>query len=510
MKDIKTKNCWNKIKDKPFFIFVVVYIVLAFLIVFVNLSSNPIREFDEARMGISAYEMLQTHNPIVVNFLGEPDLWNTKPPLVIWIEALSIKIFGLGEFAIRLPSALALFCTGLLLLMFGKKIKQNFFGFIAAVLLCCWEVVFVHCGRTADYDAFLLLFNTAYILCFWLYLNDTQNKKYLLWFFIFLTLGALTKDIASFISLTVLFVYALIKRQVVTIVKEKYFWIGALILIIFFGGFLVLRESMSGGYIKALWQNNIMGRYTQALENTPTSKFYYIGLFMYKTMRYLFVFIPFALVLNIFNKNKELKDLNYYVFSIAVFIFLIVSFSKTKLDWYAYPAVPMLCIVLAIAIDFLKEKIKTISSKRIRVGCYLLLFVIFFALPLRNNIFSDKGSLALSTMHDGSDYPYPAWIKLLKTHKQEILSGKIDNLYFLQTQWPLDSYFYYLMFDDKGLRVYNKYNSDWNNLPKGCYVLTIWNSQSKSVLGKYDFEEMYSLQTSENNSKILRVIGKKQ
>jgi 4-amino-4-deoxy-L-arabinose transferase-like glycosyltransferase len=36
----------------------------------------------------------------------QPDLGNTKPPLLNWLQALSMAVFGLSELAVRLPSLL--------------------------------------------------------------------------------------------------------------------------------------------------------------------------------------------------------------------------------------------------------------------------------------------------------------------------------------------------------------------------------------------------------------------
>src|SRR5690606_9717613 len=92
--------------------------------------------WDEARLAINAYEMSQNGNLIVTYFDGAPDMWNTKPPLLIWIQALFIKMFGFNELAIRLPSAIAALFTCVVILIFSEKYLKNFwFGFIAVVVL---------------------------------------------------------------------------------------------------------------------------------------------------------------------------------------------------------------------------------------------------------------------------------------------------------------------------------------------------------------------------------------
>ena len=52
---------------------------------FGNLGEWHIEDYDEARHGINAYEMIQNNDYLVHTFRGEPDLWNTKPPLSFWL-----------------------------------------------------------------------------------------------------------------------------------------------------------------------------------------------------------------------------------------------------------------------------------------------------------------------------------------------------------------------------------------------------------------------------------------
>ena len=74
--------------------------------VFAGLGSVAINDSDEARYGVSAWEMLQNRSFVVTTYAGEPEYWNLKPPLGYWMMALSFSIFGPTPFAMRFPSAL--------------------------------------------------------------------------------------------------------------------------------------------------------------------------------------------------------------------------------------------------------------------------------------------------------------------------------------------------------------------------------------------------------------------
>ena len=62
--------------------------------IFYRLDTLPIRQWDEARNAVSAIEMLQNKNYLIRYFGGQPDYFDVKPPLLIWLQVLTIKIFG--------------------------------------------------------------------------------------------------------------------------------------------------------------------------------------------------------------------------------------------------------------------------------------------------------------------------------------------------------------------------------------------------------------------------------
>ncbi|MDE2757369.1 MAG: glycosyltransferase family 39 protein, partial [Acidobacteriota bacterium] len=60
---------------------------------------------DEPRYAQIAREMLASGDFVTPRYFGEP--WLEKPVLYYWLAAAAYSIFGVNEFAARLPSALA-------------------------------------------------------------------------------------------------------------------------------------------------------------------------------------------------------------------------------------------------------------------------------------------------------------------------------------------------------------------------------------------------------------------
>lgn len=66
--------------------------------------SRPLTLPDEGRYAGVAWEMLRSHSPFVPLMDGMP--YFHKPPLYYWLAQISFALFGLTEWAARLPSLL--------------------------------------------------------------------------------------------------------------------------------------------------------------------------------------------------------------------------------------------------------------------------------------------------------------------------------------------------------------------------------------------------------------------
>jgi len=120
--------------------------------IFLFLGALTIRLWDESRLAINACEMFHNGNYLVPTFDGAPEMWNTKPPLMIWLQVFSMKLLGINEWAIRLPSALAALFTCIILMFVSVRYVKNFwFGFIwALVLVTSSGYIEIHAVRTGD------------------------------------------------------------------------------------------------------------------------------------------------------------------------------------------------------------------------------------------------------------------------------------------------------------------------------------------------------------------------
>ena len=114
-----------------------------------------------------------------------------KPPFHFWTVAISFSLFGVNEFALRLPSVLAVWLTCASLWWFGRRLFGEDRAAWAAIILASSLVIPLF-GKMALTDATLLMFQTTAVLGLLNYLHQPHLRwNVLLWASV--ALGVLTK-----------------------------------------------------------------------------------------------------------------------------------------------------------------------------------------------------------------------------------------------------------------------------------------------------------------------------
>ncbi|MEO6948279.1 MAG: glycosyltransferase family 39 protein [Ginsengibacter sp.] len=109
-----------------------VIIILSGIIFFIPfLGYVHLFDWDEINFAESAREMIVTGNYHQVQINFQP--FGEKPPLFFWLQASSMLLFGINEFAARFPNAIFGIITLVTFFFIGKKYRSPHFGFIWAL-----------------------------------------------------------------------------------------------------------------------------------------------------------------------------------------------------------------------------------------------------------------------------------------------------------------------------------------------------------------------------------------
>jgi 4-amino-4-deoxy-L-arabinose transferase-like glycosyltransferase len=117
--------------DKKYFKYYILIIIVASLLFIPNLGNVHLFDWDEINFAEAAREMIVTGDYLTVRIDYQP--FSEKPPLFIWLQAISMNIFGVNEFAARLPNALIGIVSLLFIFNISRKIFDEKFGMIWVV-----------------------------------------------------------------------------------------------------------------------------------------------------------------------------------------------------------------------------------------------------------------------------------------------------------------------------------------------------------------------------------------
>ncbi len=474
-------------------------LVVAYFPLFGHLEALPIRIWDEGRNAVNAYEMYKSGDCIVTTFEGKPDMWNTKPPFLAWLQVFFMKIVGVNELAIRLPSAIAALATCVLLFQFiSRYFKKPWLGFLTVmVLLTSLGYIHDHVTRTGDYDAMLTFFTTASAIAFFTYLHKKENK-YLYCFYLLVALGVLTKSVAALLFFPAFFIFALLQKEVFALLKNKHFYLGLLGFLIIVFGFYLLRESQNPGFIATVFENELGGRYLTPQEgNTGPFWYYYNNMKLY-LYEYWFFWIPYGVAVGMLSKERRQTKLTVFVTLCAGLFFLVISFGKTKLQWYDAPLYPFLAILIAFFLGAIVDFIQSYEKR------FFFLIYGFVSMAVMAYIFYQPVK--------------PIYHKTYKPHElfwdvdyysigYFLREGIRDNRDFNGQKLLFGGYhahvlFYLNILNDKGQNIQF---ADIRTIEKGDEII-VYQDEIKAKLEKnYIFEKLYT----QNKIDIVRIDGRK-
>ena len=358
-------------------------LVLIIFPVFGHLSSFNIFLWDESRVAVNALEMYYNGNYLVTHYLNKPDLWNTKPPLMIWLQCTLMHVFGPGELAVRLPSAMAGLFTFLSIIGFSHSFMKKFWmGFFATLLLITSSpYILGHCLRSGDYDALMIFFMVFYCLSFFVFV-ETGRTKWLYFSAAAVFLSILTKGVAGPMFLPALAIYLLFQKNRMDFFRNRHLYIAACGVLILSAGWFFVRELASPGYIDAYLTNDT-GRFGKTIEGHIHPYYYYLEqLFDPEQFNWAWFSVA-GLLAGLLFLEKRMRRFTAFL-SLCIITYLIfISISATKTYWYEAPLYPFMALaggILFISFSVVYEKV----DRNQKVGLFILnlgLVVYLFYLP---------------------------------------------------------------------------------------------------------------------------------
>lgn len=456
-----------------------VYAVLAatlYFIFFQHLDSFHIRDWDESMFAVNAYEMSHNHRFIVPYYKNLPDLWNSKPPLQLWLQVFFIKIMGFNELAVRLPSALASSFSALALFHFFKKRTSLSFALsVFLVFVSCKGVSAFHAGRTGDSDALLSFLILCYLIEFYKWIIEGKASSAIP-FFVFLTLAFLTKSIAALLFIPALVFVILYLKKIGYVFGNKWFYIGSVGFLAVASGYILLREHDNPGYINYVLHNDF-GRVHTIIESHEEPFDFYLNHLFEGRFSWILLSIPGAIAMYINQKTRM-----GFIYLIALFTcyFFIISYSSTKLEWYDLPLFPILSVFSAFALYQLLLKMNPDGKHHFLLLSSIFILPVYFSCRSSYKSEIDPGEKKLEAL---TEYAFK--------HSKD---GSLKNTTFLVKDYDRSLFFYKYKLQEKGLDF--EIGNSTENLKTNSFVIVSDDSLKKEVMSRYLFAISDSIQTA--------------
>ncbi len=201
--------------DTPFRRFLVYggILVITALLLLPFLGTVNLFDSDETNYAETAREMILTGDYLTVQVDFEP--FPEKPPLFFWLQSLSMKIFGVNEFAARFPNAICGIVSLMMLYFFGRKIYGHRFGLLWILSYGAAILPFFF-FKSGIIDPWFNLFIFIGIALFIFYLDPEKLRRRLpnlLLSALFFGLAVLTKGpVAMLIFILCLMTFLVLKR----------------------------------------------------------------------------------------------------------------------------------------------------------------------------------------------------------------------------------------------------------------------------------------------------------
>jgi 4-amino-4-deoxy-L-arabinose transferase-like glycosyltransferase len=449
-------------------------ILAIYPIVFIKLDGFSVRHWDESMYAVNAYEMMQHDEWMVPYYRDEPDIRNTKPPLVLWMQMGLSKIMGFSPLTFRIPSALAVTVSILFLFQFVRKRSGNLAGLVASsIALTSVGFITFHTGRTGDPDAVMALF---VLLANFVFLGimhkDRIKPQHFYLFFGFLALAFWSKSLAALLFIPGYFILALVHKKLGTLLKSAHFWIGSIMFLALCGLFLLLRENAQPGYLDHFFGRDA-GRVLVEIEGQEQSFWFYVWSFFHGRFSFWLPFLVLGIVMSLY----FFRDKNMWLYRDCTILilgyWLIISFSVTKLSWYDINLFPLMAIVAGYVVMRLLD-----FSKEARLRPALL--IALFAIPYFN-IYGESQSNSFSAYEEQKE------AKEQYLHKAIASGNNLDGLVVYHHGYRGSLLFYQYWLREQGQEISLLFEPRFE---RGDQILIL--NENDDVLEDYSWVELDS------------------
>jgi 4-amino-4-deoxy-L-arabinose transferase-like glycosyltransferase len=326
-------------------------LAFCFFFFFWGLASIGLIGADEPRYAQVAREMLARHDWVTPTLSGSP--WLEKPPLYYWQAMIAYKLFGVSDWAARLPSAIDGFALVFTVYWFLRRLRPGF-ELDGALMLASASGIAGY-ARAASMDLPLAASFAIAMLAWYAWL-ESGNRAYLAAFYAFLAIAMLAKGpvapaLAAVIIAVFIFIFAAVERTNKlawkTIVR-KTLWLPGIVLFCAIGlpWYVMVQLRNPQFFYEFIIEHNL-ARFSTNLYHHPEPFWYYLPVTLLGWVPWS-AFVGAACVWAARRfRNRDADNLSAFLLIWIAVTVVFFSISRSKLPGYILPAIPPGIILLA-------------------------------------------------------------------------------------------------------------------------------------------------------------------
>jgi 4-amino-4-deoxy-L-arabinose transferase-like glycosyltransferase len=379
---------------------ILILLILCVLVFWVRLGRIGLIDPDEPFYAVTAQEILQGGDWLTPRIFGEPQF--EKPILYYWLVAGSYKIFGINEWAGRLPSALPGTLLVLLTYAFTTRVFNRRTGLLAGVVLGS-GLEYAIMSRLMLTDIALALFIAGALFSYWLAVEDVRHRtRWVLLHFVFGGLAMLVKGpFGLVVSLLATGIFSLITKR-----RHPYrggaLWAGiALYLTIGVPWYVVMTVEHGWGFLyHFIVHENIM-RFLRAEHHANNHFWYYIAVLLGGSIPWMPALVTACSRAIREGIRHDPRLVFLWSWLLTSFVFLTIT--QSKLPSYIFFVFVPVAQVTAVALDQIwskgfrdtKERVTVIALSVLQIALGIASPFIKIARPFETPALMFSGCLAV-------------------------------------------------------------------------------------------------------------------
>jgi 4-amino-4-deoxy-L-arabinose transferase-like glycosyltransferase len=324
---------------------------------FYGLGSFGLLGADEPRYAQVAREMLARHDWVVPTINGIP--WLEKPALYYWGAMLSYSVFGVHDWAARVPSALLATLMIVGIYAFTRRFRLG--AQLDAALIAASAAAMIGFARGASTDMPLTATFTLGMLAWYTWFRG-KRREWLAAFYFAMALATLAKGpVAPALAGAIILPFALLRRDV-RLVLRTLWWPGILLFLAVAGPWYALVEARTGQFFRVFLLEHTLMRFGTNMFQHHQPIWYYLPVLLLLLVPWT-VFALKAIGTAAARVWKQVRGESVATDPLPDFLLLwlavplvVFSISHSKLPGYILPGIPAAALLLAYFVSLWRER----------------------------------------------------------------------------------------------------------------------------------------------------------